>query len=77
MVVDQIMGHISLTGLKSIVGGDNASFNHFFLYPQCFEKPSSLTLLPDMAILGFFKFSRKCRYDVKNMDKWGYNYPIE
>ena len=61
-------------GLKRIVGeGDNAFFKHFLLYPQYFQNPSSCTLLADMPI----KFSRKYRYDVKNMDKWGYNYPIE
>ena len=75
--------------VENIVGKEeNAGFQHFLFFPQRFQKASfsgSLEVeqcgkdnpLPDMPILGFKKFSRKCRYDVKNMDKWGYNYPIE
>ena len=33
--------------------------------------------LPHVSILGSSNSTEKKIYDVKNMDKWGYNYPIE
>ena len=34
----------------------------------------SINPLPHMAILGSTNSAANKRYDVKNMDKWGYNY---
>ena len=40
---------------------------------------SSINRLPDMPVLGFSNSAenKKITYDVKKMDKWGYNYLIE
>ena len=33
--------------------------------------------LHNMPVLGFSQFNSQKRYDVKNMDKWGYSYLLE
>ena len=31
--------------LENILGGENAGYQHFLLFPQCFQKPSSMESL--------------------------------
>ena len=76
--------------VENIVGKEeNAGFQHFLFFPKIFSKgiffrvvrgrDSMVQSKPFNLHANFrlFKFSRKYRYDVKNMNEWGYNYPIE
>ena len=47
-------------------------FHNNVISTYCYLNP-----LPDKPILGSSNSAAKKKYDVKNMDKWGYNHLIE
>ena len=50
--------------------------NSIFSFIVLISKVFFLNPLPNMPVLGSSNSTAK-RYDVKNMDKWGYSYLIE
>ena len=60
---------------KNIVGkGENASCQHFLLYPQCFPKPSSLGVVKsqDCVVKNILTFSKLLGVKVKQMMNMGH-----
>ena len=77
IAVNQIMGYISVRVEKHCRKRRQCFFRAFSPLPTMFSKAFFLNSFTWHANLGLIKFSRKFRNDVKNMDNWGYNYPIE
>ena len=74
MVVDQIMGYISIRVEKHCRRRRQCFFQAFSPLPTMFSKAFFLNSFTWHANLRLFKFSRKYIYDFKNMNELGYNY---